>query len=200
MFEKEVVVDAKGHMMGRMAAVIAKQLLSGQRVVVVRAEEVVLSGLLYNRRVEYLEWKNKISNCNPRKGGPYHFKAPAKLLWRTIRGMLPHKTPRGKAALERLKVFEGCPYPYSNIKKTYVPKALKVIRLKFGRKFCLLGELCKSVGWTKSELVGKLEEKRIEKSKSFHEAKVEVEKKVEKICASSKEIQSIKEQLAQYGF
>ena len=114
--------------------------------------------------------------------------------------MLPHKTPRGKAALERLKVFEGCPYPYSNAKKTYVAKALKVMRLKFGRKFCLLGELCKSVGWNKSELVEKLEEKRIEKSKSFYEAKVELEKKVDQICTQSKEIQSIKEQLAQYGF
>jgi ribosomal protein L13 len=29
MFEKELVIDAKGHMMGRMAAVIAKELLSG---------------------------------------------------------------------------------------------------------------------------------------------------------------------------
>jgi large subunit ribosomal protein L13Ae len=30
MFEKLIVVDAKGHMMGRMAATIAKDLLSGQ--------------------------------------------------------------------------------------------------------------------------------------------------------------------------
>ena len=29
MFEKEIVIDAKGHMMGRMAATVAKELLSG---------------------------------------------------------------------------------------------------------------------------------------------------------------------------
>lgn len=29
MFEKEIIIDAKGHMMGRMAAMIAKELLSG---------------------------------------------------------------------------------------------------------------------------------------------------------------------------
>ena len=139
MFEKEIVIDAKGHIMGRLASLVAKELLCGQKIVIVRAEEAVLSGLLFNRRVEYLEWKNKQSNSNPRKRGPYHVKAPAKLLWRAIRGMLPHKTARGKAALERLKVFEGCPFPYSNKQKTYAPKALKAMRLKFGRKSCTLG-------------------------------------------------------------
>ena len=147
MFEKEIVIDAKGHMMGRLAATVAKELLAGQRIVVVRVEQCVLSGLLYNRKVEYLEWKNKISNSNPRKGGPYHFKSPSKLFWKAVKGMVPRKTARGKAALERLKIFEGCPFPYSHKKKLCAARALKVVRLKFGRKSCLLGELCKSVGW-----------------------------------------------------
>ena len=172
MFEKEIVIDGKGHLMGRLASVVAKELLNGQRVVVVRAEQLVLSGLLYNRRVDYLEWKGKNSNTNPRRGGPYHYKAPAKLMWKCIKGMIPRKTERGKAALEKLKIFEGCPFPYSNMKKTYVPKALKVLRLKFGRKSCTLGELSTSVGWNKKDLVEKLEEKRIEKGEIFHKAKV----------------------------
>ena len=29
MFEKEVVVDAKGHLLGRLASLVAKELLSG---------------------------------------------------------------------------------------------------------------------------------------------------------------------------
>jgi len=29
--------------------------------------------------------------------------------------MIPHKTPRGAAALERLKAFEGVPYPYDKV-------------------------------------------------------------------------------------
>lgn len=156
-------------------------MLSGQKIVIVRAELVGLSGLLYNRKIEYLEWKNKISNCNPRKGGPYHYKAPAKLFWRCIRGMLPHKTARGKAALARLKVFEGVPHPYSVMKKTYVPIALTCVRLKFGRKSCTLGELSTSVGWTKGELLEKLEEKRIKKAETFYEAKLGVQKKISKI-------------------
>lgn len=35
-FEKVIVVDGRGHLIGRLASVIAKQLLNGQRVVVVR--------------------------------------------------------------------------------------------------------------------------------------------------------------------
>ena len=92
MFEKEIVVDGKGHLMGRLAAHVAKELLCGQRVVVVRVEQLVLSGKLFNRRVEFLKFKNKISNTNPRHGGPYHYKAPSKMFWRAVRGMLPHKT------------------------------------------------------------------------------------------------------------
>lgn len=67
--------------------------------------------------------------------------------------MLPRKTARGKAALERLKIFEGCPYPYSHQKKVCAPRSLKIIRLKFGRKYCLLGDLCKSIGWNHGETV-----------------------------------------------
>ena len=50
--------------------------------------------------------------------------------------MVPHKTARGAAALERLKLFEGVPPPYDRKKKMVVPEALRVLRLKPGRKFC----------------------------------------------------------------
>lgn len=52
------------------------------------------------------------------------------MFWRSLRGMLPHKSPRGKAALDRLKVFEGIPYPYDHKKRMVVPEALKVLRMK----------------------------------------------------------------------
>ena len=44
MFEKEVVVDCRGHLMGRLASVVAKELLNGQRVTLVRTEEINISG------------------------------------------------------------------------------------------------------------------------------------------------------------
>ncbi|KMZ73606.1 hypothetical protein ZOSMA_146G00880 [Zostera marina] len=44
--------------------------------------------------------------------GPIHFHVPAKILWRTIRGMISHKTKRGALALGRLKAYEGVSPPY----------------------------------------------------------------------------------------
>lgn len=39
--------------------------------------------------------------------------------------MVPHKTARGAAALDRLKVFEGIPAPYDKLKRVVVPDALR---------------------------------------------------------------------------
>jgi large subunit ribosomal protein L13Ae len=39
-----VVIDGKGHMLGRLASIVAKQLLSGKKIVVVRAEQILISG------------------------------------------------------------------------------------------------------------------------------------------------------------
>ena len=44
MFEKQVVIDGKAHLLGRLASVVAKELLSGQNVVVVRCEQMVVTG------------------------------------------------------------------------------------------------------------------------------------------------------------
>lgn len=48
--------------------------------------------------------------------------------------MIPHKTQRGKDALRRLKVYEGCPPPYDRRKRLVVPGAMRIMCLKPGRK------------------------------------------------------------------
>lgn len=58
---------------------------------------------MYRNKVKYAEFRRKRMNTNPKKG-PIHFRAPSRILWRTVRGMMEHKTARGKAALARLKV------------------------------------------------------------------------------------------------
>ena len=42
--------------------------------------------------------------------------------------MIPHKTKRGAAALERLKAFEGVPAPYDKVKRVVIPDALKYVQ------------------------------------------------------------------------
>merc|ERR1711897_69469 len=112
-----------------------------------------------------------MGNSNPSKG-PYHFRAPAKIFWRTVRGMIPHKTARGATALDRLKSFEGIPHPYDRKKRMVVPSCLKVLRLKKERHFCKLGDLSQQVGWKHQDLVERLEKQRKVKSEVFYKKKL----------------------------
>ena len=98
MFTKEVVVDGKGHILGRLASYVAKELQNGQRVVVVRCDQLVISGSLYRTRLRFQQFMRKSHRTNPKRG-LHHYRAPSRIFWRTVRGMLPHKTSRGAAAL-----------------------------------------------------------------------------------------------------
>merc|ERR1712066_227974 len=200
MFEKEVVIDAKEHLIGRLAATVAKELLNGQRIVVVRIEDAVKSGPLYKNRMKYMEWLKLKSNTNPRHGGPYHFKAPAQLFWRIVRGMVRHKTARGKAALEKLRVYEGCPHPYSHKKRQMVPKAMRCLRMKNGRKFCRFGDLMAACGWKKNDLVTSLEEKRKSRAGEYFARKLKLQNAIKKQAMNTKECKSIKAQLEKLGY
>jgi ribosomal protein L13 len=44
MFEGTVVVDCRGHLLGRLCSIITKELQAGQKVVLVRCEEMNISG------------------------------------------------------------------------------------------------------------------------------------------------------------
>ena len=67
--------------------------------------------------------------------------------------MIPHKTERGAKAMERLKTFEGVPPPYDRKKRMVVPQALRVLRLKPGRKYCTVGRLGHEFGWKYKDVV-----------------------------------------------
>ena len=126
---------------------------------VVRAEGICVSGGMVRAKQRWDYFKRLRDNTNP-KHGPFHYTAPARMLWRTVRGMIPHKTKRGAAAFERFKAYEGIPPPYDKVKRAVVPEALKVLRLAAGHKYAVLGDLAHNVGWKHKEVVAKLEEKR----------------------------------------
>ncbi|KAJ7925871.1 ribosomal protein L13 domain-containing protein [Mycena leptocephala] len=100
-----IVIDGKGHLLGRLASIISKQVLSGQKIVVVRCEEINISGSFFRNKLRYHNFLHKRHIVNPKKSGPFHHRAPSKIL------------ARGAAALERLKLFEGVPPPYDRKKR-----------------------------------------------------------------------------------
>eukprot|EP01100_Stratorugosa_tubuloviscum_P011866 TRINITY_DN539_c0_g1_i1.p1 TRINITY_DN539_c0_g1~~TRINITY_DN539_c0_g1_i1.p1 ORF type:complete len:206 (+),score=100.09 TRINITY_DN539_c0_g1_i1:145-762(+) len=158
-FSKKIVIDCRGHILGRLASIIAKELLSGQHIVAVRCEEINISGPLYRNKVKFLSFLRKKSNVQPARRA-FHYRSPAMILWRTIRGMLPHKTARGQAALNRLNVYVGVPGKYFTTKRLVCPEALRIYRLQPHRKYTVLGRLSKEMGWKHSEAVATLEAKR----------------------------------------
>jgi large subunit ribosomal protein L13Ae len=170
-FKQQMVVDCRGHLLGRLASTIAKELLNGQQVVLLRCEDMNISGSLYRNKLKYANFKRKTMNSKP-SHGPRHFRAPDKIVWRTIRGMVPHKTPRGAAALDRLKCFVGMPHPFDRKKRMVIPNALKVCRLRRERRFCKLGDLASDFGWKHAALITRLEDQRKVKSAAFHKKKV----------------------------
>ncbi|KAF4555670.1 60S ribosomal protein L16 [Elsinoe fawcettii] len=199
-FEPVVVIDGKGHLLGRLASTVAKQLLNGQKVVVVRCEALNISGEFFRAKLKYQAFMRKQTRYNATRGGPWHYRAPSKMFWRTVRGMIPHKTARGAAAMERLKTFEGIPGPYDTKKRVVVPQALRVLRLKPGRKYCTVGRLGHEFGWKYQDVVSRLEEKRKVKSAAYYERKKTARKQLADAKKNAKVSDDTKKQLASYGY
>jgi len=114
--------------------------------------------------------------------------------------MIPHKTARGTAAMNRLKVFEGIPPPYDKKKRVVVPQALRVLRLKPGRKYCSVERLGHEFGWKYKDVVARLEERRKEKAKAWHERKKVARKQILDSQKSAKVDSKTKKQLSDYGY
>ncbi|XP_015928295.1 large ribosomal subunit protein uL13 [Parasteatoda tepidariorum] len=198
--EKPIIIDGKGHLLGRLAALTAKTLLNGQSVVIVRCEGINISGSFFRSKLKYLSFLRKRCNIKPSRG-PFHYRAPGKIFWRTVRGMVPHKTKRGDAALERLKVFEGIPPPYDKKKRMVVPSALRVLKLHPRRKYCSLSRLSHEVGWKYQTVIETLEAKRKAKSAAYY-GKKRRDEKLRKVAMEkvAKTIEPQKQILRSYGY
>ncbi|KAI4281938.1 MAG: hypothetical protein L6R38_003317 [Xanthoria sp. 2 TBL-2021] len=175
-------------------------LLNGQKIVIVRCEALNISGKFFRAKLNYLAYLRKMTRYNPTRGGPFHFRAPSRIFYKAVRGMIPHKTARGAAAMERLKVFEGVPPPYDKKKRMVVPQALRVLRLKPGRKYCTVGRLSHEVGWKYQDVVARLEERRKVKGAAYYERKKAARKQLSEAQKTAKVDDKTKAQLADYGY
>ena len=197
-----IVIDGRDHLVGRLASVVAKKLLQGYKIVVVRCELLSKSGHIYRSQRKALQFRRKRTTTNP-KWGPFHHRAPSRVFHRVVRGMLPHKTTRGAAALNNLKVFDGCPAPYDTQKKLVVPQALRALRLRPGVKHCSLGEVQQRVGWQYAEVVARLEDARKAKAFKWHlerKAAASTRAKAVKAASNDAKVKPFSALLSQYGF
>jgi len=142
-FVDYTVIDANGLILGRLASKVAKRLLCGEKIAIVNSEMTVISGKRSSIIEEYKAKLRIRTLVNPAKG-PFHARRPDKILRRTIRGMLPWDTTRGKQAFSHLTTFLGIPQELKDKKPEPLPEA-RFERLK-GR-FVRLGDVATEIGW-----------------------------------------------------
>jgi large subunit ribosomal protein L13 len=119
---KWYVLDAKGQVLGKLAATAA-QILTGKRkpiytpfldtgdhVIVINAAGVHLSGRKESDKV-YHRHSGYHGGMKATAAGDMRKKAPARLIEEAVRGMLP-KTRLGRAMFGKLKVYAGDSHPH----------------------------------------------------------------------------------------
>lgn len=110
-----VIVDATGHVVGRLASVLAKRLLNGEDVVVLNAEKAIVTGRKSVVFEEYRARHHRGSTASRMRGiGPNYPRRPDMILRRTISRMMPYQQPRGRTALKRLRVYLSVPEDYKD--------------------------------------------------------------------------------------
>ncbi len=119
---KWILVDAEGQVLGRLASKIAIRLRgkhlpnftphvdSGDFVVVVNAEKVVLTGKKWDQKIYYRHsgYMGGLKATSARKMLQEH---PERLLYFAVKGMLP-KNRLGRKLLKKLKIYVGPKHPH----------------------------------------------------------------------------------------
>ena len=121
--EKPIIIDATNATLGRLASYVAKQALQGKKVVIINAEKAIVTGRKKFTTTEYQEKKRRKGSSQK---GPFFPREPARIVKRTIRGMLPnHREGRGREAFKRIFCYNGIPEEYKNEKAIKAGKEKK---------------------------------------------------------------------------
>jgi len=129
-----------------MATYTAKRLLVGDDIVIVNAEQAVLSGSRDYFQELYAGRRTMMSKADPAKSAKQSWsRRPDLLFRRIIRGMLPKDTKRGRDALRKLRIYIGVPAEFEAQKSSFEQPAKRSSNLT-SRKTTLL-QLSNKLGW-----------------------------------------------------
>ncbi len=146
-----IVYDATDKVLGRLASVVAKQLLIARkagnplRIIVLNSEHAIVSGQRSTVLADY-DFKYKLNH--PRKG-PFFPRMPDQIMKRTVRGMLPYqKNSSGRNAVKDLRVMIGCPTNLSGdeLPDGHVWGDTSALERPLPVKFVRLGDISSSLG------------------------------------------------------
>ena len=140
----EVVVDGSGQILGRLASIVAKKLLQGERVVVVNAEKIVVSGDPVKLKKFYKDTVLGVKSHYSHRLRPKRPRSPVRLFKAAVKGMLPKNNKRGREALSRLRVYIGVPEEYQGREMVRFKEA---DASRLSRGYIELGVIAKELGW-----------------------------------------------------
>lgn len=133
-----VVINAEGHVLGRLSTYVAKRLLDGEEVVVVNAEKAIITGSrdeVFKRYYDKYK-RGKVTN------GPFFPKRADLIMKRTVRGMIPFMRSTGRNVYRNLKVYVGVPKEMANADMMKVESATNI----WTDKYVTLGEISEHLG------------------------------------------------------
>jgi len=139
-FDADVVIDARDCILGRVASKVAARAMEGETVAVVNAERAVITGSEQDV-IGTFEKRREVGSDR----GPAYPKRPDGIMKRSIRGMVPYKTSRGREAFEGIRVYMGNPYDEDG----EVLEGTSLDRLS-NIKFVTLGDVSEALGANKT--------------------------------------------------
>ncbi len=119
---KWFVIDAQGRVLGRLASYVASRLRgkhkptftphvdTGDNVIVVNADKVVLTGRKWDAKM-YYRHSGYVGGLKSISAKRLFEKRPPDLVFHAVRGMLP-KNRLGRKMLKKLKVYAGPEHPH----------------------------------------------------------------------------------------
>lgn len=132
-----MIIDATDLILGRLATFVAKKALLGEKMHIINSEKAVISG---KKKMVFDAQLTKSRRGIPLQG-PYFHRIPDKVVRRTIRGMIPYKTDRGRKAFKNVKCWIGIPPEFKD-KKAETVKGAEVSKLPYLR-YISVGRICK---------------------------------------------------------
>lgn len=135
-----MIIDATNLIIGRIGTVAAKKALLGEEIMIVNCEKAIVTG---KKKMVIAKYKQKVEKGIPLRG-PYFPRRSDMILRRTIRGMLPWKTTKGREAFKRIKCYLGVPEELKEKKAETIKEAdvSKVPNLDY----VVLGDISKILG------------------------------------------------------
>lgn len=122
------IVDASGHILGRLSVLIANALRgrnnplytphvdTGDYVIVTNADKIKLTGSKEDQK-KYMFYSGYMGNEKYRSVADFREKRPEFIIQNAVRGMLP-KNKLASQMLKKLKVYRGSDHPHDAQKPT----------------------------------------------------------------------------------